>query len=227
MPSLTEENYLKEICKLSGSKPGGVPTTAIAKALGIRAATVSDMLQRLSQKKLIRHEKYKGVSMTEKGRKVALGVIRKHRLWEAFLVEKLKFGWDEVHPIAEQLEHVHSDELTRRLDEYLGFPRTDPHGDPIPDARGRMTDGNLVPLSEVKPGTAGVIMGVADHHAAFLRYLEENQLGLGSRVKAIERLGYDESMHIRVNNRKQIHISLKVAANILLRSDGKKKRPSG
>jgi DtxR family Mn-dependent transcriptional regulator len=109
MPSLTEENYLKEIYKLSEQQPGGVSTTAIAGALGIRAATVSDMLRRLAGKKLIRHAKYHGVSMTEKGRRLALEIIRKHRLWEVFLVSQLRFRWDEVHPIAEQLEHIRSE----------------------------------------------------------------------------------------------------------------------
>ncbi|MBL0074116.1 MAG: metal-dependent transcriptional regulator [Bacteroidetes bacterium] len=132
--SFTEENYLKAIYKLS-ERDELVTTTDIATMLDIRAATVTDMLKKLAVKKLIRYERYKGLSLTEKGRAIGVKIIRKHRLWELFLVQKMKFRWDEVHEIAEQLEHIQSDELINRLDEMLGFPKADPHGDPIPDKK--------------------------------------------------------------------------------------------
>jgi len=221
VPSLTEENYLKEIFKLSEQHPKGVTTTALAAALGIRAATVSDQVRRLAAKHLVRHAKYRGVTMTDKGRKLALDIVRKHRLWEVFLVDRLRFGWDEVHPIAEQLEHIRSDELIRRLDKYLGFPRNDPHGDPIPDRNGKLPVDSLMPVSAMKLNQKGVVTGVADHDAAFLRYLEDNSLGLGNTVRVSGREAYDQSVHLRINNRRKLHISSRVAGNILVRPHGK------
>jgi DtxR family Mn-dependent transcriptional regulator len=221
MPSLTEENYLKAIYKLSGEHPAGVTTTSLAAALGIRAATVSDMLRRLAAKKLIRHTRYRGVTMTPAGRKLALEIIRKHRLWEVFLVNRLGFGWDEVHPIAEQLEHIRSEELTRRLDKFLGHPRTDPHGDPIPDRNGKLPAGQPTPVSKLAVRATGVVTGVSDHAAAFLRFLQKNSLGLGNTVTVVERIDYDQSLNVRVNGRKVLHISRQVAEHLLVRPHGK------
>ena len=138
MNSFTEENYLKEIFKLMEQQGTDVSTNSIAEKLGTKAASVSDMLKKLSDKKLINYQKYQGVSLSPKGKKVALGIIRNHRLWEVFLVEKLNFKWDEVHEMAEELEHINSKEMVQRLDKYLGFPKFDPHGDPIPDGNGKI-----------------------------------------------------------------------------------------
>jgi len=221
MNSLTEENYLKEIYKLSGQNPKGVSTTAIAVALNIKAATVTDMVRKLTRKNLLKHEKYYGVTITKKGKKAALEIIRKHRLWEVFLVEKLSFKWDEVHPIAEQLEHIRSEELTQRLDKYLGYPKADPHGDPIPDSKGNIHLESLVPVSAVKKNGTGVISGVSEHDSSFLKYLESNSLGLGNHIQVLEVIDFDKSMNIKINRKKNLHISNKIARNILLKLHGK------
>ena len=147
MHTLTEENYLKAIYKLHEDKPDKINTNAIAGLVDTAPASVTDMLRKLADKKLIRYAKYQGVSLTATGKKAAVSVIRKHRLWELFLVEKLGYSWDEVHEIAEQLEHIHSDSLVSRLSTFLGNPRMDPHGDPIPDENGNFHSRKSIPLS--------------------------------------------------------------------------------
>ncbi|MGB5928452.1 MAG: metal-dependent transcriptional regulator, partial [Cyclobacteriaceae bacterium] len=152
MPSLAEENYLKAIYHLSTEDEGNVSTNAISETLNTKPASVSDMLRKLSGKELVSYRKYQGVSLTPSGRKVALQVIRKHRLWEVFLVDKLNFNWDEVHDVAEQLEHIQSPLLIHQLDEFLGHPAYDPHGDPIPDENGGFPEKEQSPLSELTVG---------------------------------------------------------------------------
>jgi DtxR family Mn-dependent transcriptional regulator len=218
MQTLTEENYLKCIYKLSVQSPGEVTTSAIAEEMKTKSATVTDMLKKLSDKNLLKYEKYYGVSMTEKGKKVALNIIRKHRLWEVFLVGTLNFKWDEVHIIAEQLEHIQSEELTSRLDNFLGYPKMDPHGDPIPDHNGKMAAEHLVSLSEMKRKERGVISGVSQHAPAFLRYLEKSDLNLGNAVQIIEKHEFDQSFDLKINNKKTLHISSEVAKSILIRT---------
>jgi len=158
--SEAEENYLKAIFKISEKEDRPVSTSAIAAEMNTSAASVTDMIKKLSEKALVLHEKYRGVVLTDAGSGIAKKLIRKHRLWEVFLVNKLDFSWDEVHAIAEQLEHIHSDRLIERLDDFLGFPRFDPHGDPIPDAEGNMVLRKQVLLSELKEGNSCVIVGV-------------------------------------------------------------------
>ena len=159
--SRAEENYLKAIYKLSRVQMNDVSTKAIGELLQIKPPTVSDMLKKLAVKKLANYEKYKGVSLTQKGELHALKVIRKHRLWETFLVEKLDFTWDKVHDIAEQLEHIHSTDLVNRLDKFLNFPKFDPHGDPIPDENGVIELRHEKTLDSIANGSTAVMVGAS------------------------------------------------------------------
>lgn len=213
--SYTEENYLKSIFRLSETN-ADVSTTELAKALNIKSATVTDMLKKLAAKKLIKYEKYHGLRMTDKGRQIAIRVIRKHRLWEVFLVEKMKFKWDEVHDIAEQLEHIRSDELINRLDELLGYPKTDPHGDPIPDVNGVIQESTSQPLFGRKTKTTWVVAGVTDDHPSFLQYLDKVGIGLGSKITIHSIEPYDQLHKVSVNKGPEIFISESVAKNILV-----------
>jgi DtxR family transcriptional regulator, Mn-dependent transcriptional regulator len=213
--SFTEENYLKAIYKLS-EKSDIVTTTDIAHMLNIRSATVTDMLKKLALKKFIRYERYKGLQLTEKGRAIGVKIIRKHRLWELFLVQKMKFRWDEVHEIAEQLEHIQSDELINRLDESLGFPKSDPHGDPIPDKNGKFGKVLSIPLSEMRPDTVSVVSGVIENSNAFLQYLDKIGIALGDKIRIHSIETYDHSHRITVNQGKELFISESVAKNILV-----------
>ena len=214
--SQTEENYLKAIFKISEKTGKTASTNAIAKALKTSAASVTDMIKRLSEKSLIHYEKYKGVTLTEEGYTIATHLIRKHRLWEVFLVEQLHFSWDEVHEIAEQLEHIKSSELVERLDEYLNFPKFDPHGDPIPDAEGNFTFRKQLPLSELTEGDKAVVVGVQDHSPAFLRYLERLELTLGAELILMERFEYDESVRIQLPGGAELVLSKKVTQNLFV-----------
>lgn len=214
--SQTEENYLKAIFKISEKTGKTASTNAIAKALKTSAASVTDMIKRLSEKSLIHYEKYKGVTLTEEGNTIATHLIRKHRLWEVFLVEQLHFSWDEVHEIAEQLEHIKSSELVERLDEYLNFPKFDPHGDPIPDAEGNFTFRKQLPLSELTEGDKAVVVGVQDHSPAFLRYLERLELTLGAELILMERFEYDESVRIQLPGGAEQVLSKKVTQNLFV-----------
>ena len=215
MPSFSEENYLKAIYKLLENGDKKITTNAIAARIEATPASVTDMLKKLSQKKLINYEKYQGVSLTPKGSKVAIEVIRKHRLWEFFLVNKLGYKWDEVHDLAEQLEHIKSDDLIDKLDEFLNFPKHDPHGDPIPDRNGAFKRSNKIQLSDVKENSQVVITGVIDHQPSFLQYLDKNQLSMGKKINVKQIAPYDKSMEIIVNKVRK-HISHDVAKNILV-----------
>jgi DtxR family transcriptional regulator, Mn-dependent transcriptional regulator len=215
--SHTEENYLKAIFKLSELQNGNVSTNAISEKLTTSAASVTDMLKKLAGKKLIHYEKYYGVSLTEKGKKLAKDLIRKHRLWETFLVDKLKFSWDEVDELAEQLEHINSEILTDRIDHFLGFPKFDPHGDPIPDKAGNIAYHEDITLDKMCKGDEGIIAGVIDHSTEFLQYLNKIQLVIHTRIKIKDDEEYDQSKVITINNKHELVISQKVAANLLVR----------
>jgi DtxR family Mn-dependent transcriptional regulator len=216
MNTLTEENYLKCIYKISLNTSDGITTSAIADEMKTKSATVTDMLKKLSEKNLIDYEKYYGVKMTEKGKKVALKIVRKHRLWELFLVKILDFKWDEVHVIAEQLEHIQSDELIARIDKFLGHPKTDPHGDPIPDQNGKVFSTHLISLSQLMQKSSGEISGVTEHSPSFLQYLEKNGLNLGNNIQVVEKHEFDKSIDIKINRRKSLHISNDIAKNIMI-----------
>src|SRR5687768_13118100 len=183
MQSFTEENYLKIIYHLSSDTDAAIQTNAIAEKMGTKAASVTDMIKKLADKRLIIYQKYQGVKLTDTGRRTAVNIVRKHRLWEVFLVEKLNFKWDEVHDIAEELEHINSSELIERLDEFLAFPKNDPHGDPIPDKDGKFDSAAFVKLNKLKTNDQGLVMGVSEHSSAFLKHLEKLGLTLGKLVK--------------------------------------------
>lgn len=214
--SHTEENYLKAIFKISERDGDSVSNNAISMEMQTSAASVTDMIGRLSKKELVHYQKHRGVSLTDEGRQVATHLVRKHRLWEAFLVEKLSFTWDEVHDIAEQLEHIRSRMLVERLDEFLGFPRFDPHGDPIPDADGNFAVRKQIPLSELGIGDEGVVVGVQDHASSFLQYLDRINLGLGAKVKMLEHFEYDESVKIWQAPDGELVLSKKVSQNLFV-----------
>ncbi|PKV75712.1 metal-dependent transcriptional regulator [Pontibacter ramchanderi] len=216
MHSFTEENYIKAIYKLSDGGSREVNTNAIAEALDTKAASVTDMLRKLGAKGLADYVKYRGVTLTEKGERVALQIIRKRRLWEVFLVEKLKFNWDEVHEVAEELEHINSDLLIRRLDEFLGYPKFDPHGDPIPTEDGEMNTKQQRLLAELEVNSAGTVVGVNDSQPLFLQYLDKMGIFLGARIKVIDKIPYDNSLEINLENKKNLVISGEVARNIFL-----------
>lgn len=215
--SKTEEDYLKAIYKLSKVQPKGVATKSIGDLLNIKPPTVSDMLRKLGDKKLIKYAKYKGVSLTSEGENIALKIIRKHRLWETFLVDHFKFKWDEVHDIAEQLEHIDSSELVNRLDEYLGFPKFDPHGDPIPDKEGIISLRHDKTLDQVKKGQNAIIVGVKDHSADFLKFVESISLTLGTEVKVVNVIDYDKSLVVKAGNSSERSLSYQVCKNLLVK----------
>jgi len=214
--SFTEENYLKIIHALSGREGLEVSTNALAESTSTRAASVTDMLRKLAEKGLINYKKYQGVTLTESGEKVAINVIRKHRLWEVFLVEKLGFGWDEVHDIAEELEHIPSEILVEKLDSYLGNPRFDPHGDPIPDSKGNLMDPDYLILTDLKIGEKVLMKGVLDHAPSFLQHLDRTGITLGCVLELTEINEYDKSASVRINNGQTLFISLEVSKNLLV-----------
>jgi len=217
MYSQAEENYLKTIYTLEKEDENGVSTNLIAGKVQTKASSVTDMLKKLANKGLVNYKKYQGVYLTELGRLSALKVIRKHRLWECFLVQKLHFKWDEVHDIAEQLEHVKSETLINKLDAFLKFPKLDPHGDPIPDAHGRTILNKTISISDMKIGSAGVFVGVKDSSASFLQYLNKKNLALGDKIKVIDIEPFDSSYHIETKTHRLV-ITSNVAENLYLKN---------
>ncbi len=217
--SLAEENYLKAIYHLSASSKKQVSTNAIAERLTTKPASVSDMIRKLSEKKVITYVKYQGVNITDEGKKYALNVIRKHRLWEVFLVDKLKFNWDEVHEIAEQLEHIHSPLLISRLDEFLDFPKFDPHGDPIPNEDGVISTRPRMVLSGLSSGTSCLLVSMKDTGVVFLNYLDKIGLKIGTKLKITEVYEFDGSMEVEADQENSMTISKQVADNLLVVSE--------
>lgn len=215
--SFAEENYIKSIYHLSNAGNAEVSTNAIADQLNTKPASVSDMIKKLANKKVIDYQKYQGVNISEEGKKVALQIIRKHRLWEVFLVEKLKFNWDEVHDIAEQLEHIKSPLLTERLDDFLGNPKMDPHGDPIPDKDGKFEVGPTVPLSEMSVDEAGIFMTVGNDNPQLLQYLDKMQIRLGTNVKVLEKVEFDGSMQVVCEDQKPTFLSNQITQYLMIR----------
>ena len=216
MLSFAEENYLKAIYHLSDGGKQTVSTNAISEALKTKPASVSDMIRKLASKGVIEYQKYHGVHISEKGKKSALAIIRKHRLWEVFLVEKLKFNWDEVHEIAEQLEHIRSSLLISRLDEFLGYPQYDPHGDPIPDEDGIIQTKPRVPLSKLGAGDEVRLISVSDSSDMFLRYLDKLNISIGCQIEIIEKHEFDGSLEIQVDKKNRTFVSAAVAENLLV-----------
>lgn len=214
--TLSEENYLKAIFNLEEQTHKGVPTNAIAEMMETKASSATDMVKRLSEKELLKYKPYQGTRLTPKGKSHAVKVIRKHRLWETFLVENLDFTWDEVHEVAEQLEHIQSDKLIHQLDKFLGYPKTDPHGDPIPDEEGNIEKIEKKVLAELQQEEEGICVGVDDSSSAFLKYLDKLNISLGNKIKVIEKEAFDNSMVIQVEEN-TISISSLASKNIYVR----------
>ena len=216
MLTQSEENYLKIIYNLSGANKVIVSTNAVASAINTKAASATDMIQKLSKKGLVKYHKYQGVSPSSTGEKEALNVIRKHRLWEVFLVQKLKFNWDEVHEVAEQLEHIESSMLIEQLDAFLGYPKYDPHGDPIPNTKGEMESYPTVTLSMLKPGDKAKVICAKDSSSDFLLFLDKIKISLGAKIEILDFFDYDGSYSLRVDGSSPITLSSKVADNIYI-----------
>jgi len=216
--TFSEENYLKAIYHLTSATDSEVSTNSIAEMMETKASSVTDMMKKLAEKGLVNYKKYQGVSLTDNGRLSAKMIVRKHRLWEVFLVEKLGFAWDEVHEIAEQLEHIKSEQLINKLDDFLGNPTEDPHGDPIPDAHGKIANTDKQLLSELAINQIGICVGVKDSSAEFLKYLDKQAISLGSKIEIISKESFDLSTKIRVNGT-ELTISNKIASNLFVKRD--------
>ena len=217
MVTLSEENYLKTIYHFRELGEEYISTNSIAEKVETKASSVTDMLRKLSEKDLVDYVKYKGVKLTSEGLKAAIKVIRKHRLWEVFLVNKLNFSWDEVHDVAEQLEHIKSKKLVSQLDKFLDYPTHDPHGDPIPDGNGNIKILDKIVLAKGKKTNSYKCVGVDDSSSQFLQYLDKNNIALGSILKVISKEAFDESMIIEINNN-HLAISKEVAKNLYIKT---------
>lgn len=218
MFSQAEENYIKTIWHLQQLQQK-VSTNSLAERMQTKPASVTDMLKKLEAKKLLHYEKYYGCSLTTDGKRIALSIIRRHRLWEFFLSEKLGFAWDEVHAIAEQLEHIQSAELTVRLDAYLGHPRFDPHGDPIPDASGELQPREQFLLAEWPAGKPAIICAVQNHDASFLELLGQKSLDIDTHLIVQKRYAFDQSADLLLASGQVVQISAAISNNIYVKAD--------
>lgn len=214
----SEEDYLKAIYHLGEAENENVATNAIAEQMETKPSSVTDMIRKLSEKGFVSYKKYQGVSLTELGTEKALTIVRKHRLWEVFLVDKLDFSWDEVHEIAEQLEHIKSEKLTDRLDKHLGFPKFDPHGDPIPSKTGTFIKTTKRLLNELNINQSGVCVGVKDSSAPFLKFLDKYGIALGDEITVLDKEDFDGSLQIKING-SAILISHQIASNLYVRCE--------
>ena len=215
--STSEENYIKAIFHLQGNTDN-VTTNELANELKTKPASVTDMMKKLKTKKLLNYQPYQGFRLNNEGTKVALGIIRRHRLWEYFLAEKLKFTWDEVHEVAEDLEHVTNKKLIDKLDEYLGFPRVDPHGDPIPDANGKIETIRKICLTELPLNIIASVCSVSDQSGEILELLEHKKIALGTKLEIKKKFDFDNSMEIKIRQQPPITISDQLAKNIFVTS---------
>lgn len=217
MLTYSEENYLKTIFHLSLGQNKGISTNAIAARIETKASSVTDMIKKLNDKNLIQYQKYQGVTLTNEGLHAAKMIVRKHRLWEVFLVEKLGFSWDEVHDVAEELEHIKSEKLINKLDSYLGFPTEDPHGDPIPNEKGEIKVIEKQLLSDIKLNTKTICVGVKDSSSEFLQYLDKQKISLGSEIEVLEIEPFDQSYMVKIHQQ-TITITKKIASNLFVQS---------
>ncbi len=215
--STSEENYIKAIFHLQ-RQDGTVTTNELANELKTKPASVTDMMKKLKVKKLLHYEPYQGFRLSSEGSKVALGIVRRHRLWEYFLAEKLKFTWDEVHEVAEDLEHVSNKKLIDKLDEYLGFPRVDPHGDPIPDASGRIEISKKICLTDLPLNKVAVVSGVSNQSSEILELLEHKKINIGVKLEVKKRFEFDHSIEVRIGRQPAFTISKELAENIFVKT---------
>jgi DtxR family Mn-dependent transcriptional regulator len=216
MYTLSEENYLKSIYRLAQQTNFKITPTAIAESLGNNPASVVDMIRKLTEKQLIAYDKKNGVKLTAQGLKDAVLIVRRHRLWEVFLLEKLGYHWDEIHDIAEELEHISNATLADRLDKFLGFPEYDPHGDPIPKANGKVPKPYSVTLTDLKAGDTCRVAAVRDTSSSFLQYLQKLDIGIGTRIQLIEKIPFDNSLVISISGKENTTVSQKFGENILI-----------
>jgi len=215
--STSEENYIKTIFHLQGSNEN-VTTNELANELKAKPASITDMMKKLKAKKLLNYQPYQGFRLNAEGSKVALGIIRRHRLWEFFLAEKLKFTWDEVHEVAEDLEHVSNKKLIDKLDEFLGFPRVDPHGDPIPDANGKIEISKKICLTDLPLNISATVSSVSDHSSEILELLEHKKIAIGTKLEVKRKFDFDNSMEIKIRQAPAFTISEQLAKNIFVTS---------
>ena len=220
-PHQFEENYLKELYKLHGKDVKKVNNIALAKAMNLNPATVLEMVRKLGERGLVESLPDKSIQLTATGRKRALLIIRKHRLWEVFLVNKLGYGWNQVHDLAEELEHIGSEELVNRLDEFLGCPALDPHGDPIPDRNGKLPKTASIPLSGATKGKSYSVVSFGDTADSFLNYLSDLGIKPGIKLKLLGQLDYDKSFQLSIAKR-ELQVTEKVAKNVLVQPEGEK-----
>jgi len=215
--SHSEENYIKNIYHLQQST-GFATTNELAAALRSKPASITDMLKKLKAKKLLIYEPYKEFNLSPQGKKIALGIVRRHRLWEYFLVEKLKFGWDEVHEIAEELEHVSNKKLTDQLDQFLNYPRFDPHGDPIPDSNGKMIVQQQMILTELALNAPSLVSSVGSQSSELLELLKHKNITIGTRVEVKKKFSFDRSLELKLNNQVAVNISEQLASVLFVKS---------
>lgn len=213
MGTLTEENYIKSIYSLS-HKQGEVSVSELARKLSVKLPTINSMIKKLAAKKSVAYAPYQGIKLTEKGKKEALSIIRKHRLAELFLVKVMGMGWEEVHDVAEQLEHVNSERFYDRIDEMLGYPKADPHGEPIPDVNGKVTSKDRLALSQVKEGASAKITAVGNDEKSFLDHLNSKGLQIGDSIMVKKKELFDGSMVIVMKSKKETMLSHQVAERI-------------
>jgi DtxR family transcriptional regulator, Mn-dependent transcriptional regulator len=218
--SASKENYIKAIFHLQQAG-GNVSTNALAEALQTKPASVTDMLKKLQAEQLLEYKKYRGVKLSTAGKKLAMAIIRKHRLWEFFLVEKLQFGWEEVHAIAEELEHISSKKLIDRLDAFLSFPKTDPHGDPIPDINGKMPAVQQWAVFDMPVNSSGIVNGISDQSPEMLELLKHKNIAMGTRLEIRKKFGVDGSIEIKIRQQQPVNISEHVAKKLLVAYDNK------
>jgi DtxR family Mn-dependent transcriptional regulator len=217
MVTTAEENYLKAIFKIAEKENKPANTSALARALNSSPASITEMVKKIAEKGLVNYEPYKGVTLTYEGSRLATALIRRHRLWEVFLVEKLRFAWHQVHELAEDLEHIHSEELVARLDAYLNYPKFDPHGDPIPNAEGRFTIRTHLPLSDLSKGIASIIIGVKEQSTPFLEHLHQLGIKIGTGLIIKKRYDFDKSLIVTIDDKTETNISDQIAQNLLVK----------
>lgn len=213
MLTLTEENYLKALFHLSVDQPE-VSVLDLSRSLDIKMPTVNSMVKKLATKQLVEYEKYKPLRLTPEGRKFAGLIIRKHRLVEMFLVEKMGFAWDEVHEVAEQLEHVQSPKLFEKIDEILNHPTVDPHGSPIPNESGEVPVQNYIRLADAQPLTTYRFMAVGSSDDRFLRHIDYLGLKLGDKLVVQEIMDFDQSLQVQINGKEILSLSQKISQNL-------------
>ena len=214
--SVTEENYIKAIYHLQHAD-GNVSTNEVADMLHTKAASVTDMLKKLKAKKIVNYEKYKGFTLSTIGEKIALTIVRKHRLWEYFLVEKLQFGWDEVHEVAEELEHISSRKLVEKLDAFLEYPKFDPHGDPIPDVNGKMVIQPQINLTDLPLNIMAEVTAVGSQSTELLELLRHKKIAIGTKINLKKKFLFDNSVEIKIQNQAAFTISQQLAQALFVK----------